>query len=147
MKSTINKCSLTPIPKKKKASTCDPHCYDALYKIIRHSFISYYFNFPSVNSSQVKVFQNCIKYSSDLLFFNANKKNQKNTIYFVNLLFFFYTKHLCVLSLLVKKKYTLEEPANILTAVILLDCDDPIRNVFRYIKIIIKKRFYKFNFN
>lgn len=95
----MNKCSLTPIPKKKKAPTCDPHCYDALYKIklkfIRHSFISYYFNFPSVNSSQVKVFQNCIKYSSDLLFFNANKKNQKNTIYFVNLFFFLHETPLC----------------------------------------------------
>lgn len=125
MKSTINKCSLTPIPKRKKTPTCDPHWYDALYKIklkfVRHSFISYYSNFPSFNSSQVKVFQNYIKHSSDLLFFNANKKNQtKNTIFFVNL-FFFFTQNTCVLCLLVKKKHTLEEPANISTAVILLD--------------------------
>lgn len=88
-----------PDTKKKKAPTCDPHCYDALYKIklkfVRHSFISYYSNFPSFNSSQVKDLKK-IKYSSDLLFFNANKKNQtKNTIFFVNLFFFFYTKHLC----------------------------------------------------
>lgn len=98
-----------PDTKKKKAPTCDPHWYDALYKIklkfVRHSFISYYSNFPSFNSSQVKVFQNCIKHSSDLLFFNANKKNQtKNTIFFVNLFFFFYT-NTCVLCLLVKKKH------------------------------------------
>lgn len=89
-----------PDTKKKKAPTCDPHWYDALYKIklkfVRHSFISYYSNFPSFNSSQVKVFQNYIKHFSDWLFFNANKKNQtKNTIFFVNLFFFFYTKHLC----------------------------------------------------
>lgn len=88
-----------PDTKKKKAPTCDPHWYDALYKIklkfVRHSFISYYSNFPSFNSSQVKVFQNYIKHSSDLLFFNANKKNQtKNTIFFVNLFFFFLHKTL-----------------------------------------------------
>lgn len=95
MKSTINKCSLTPIPKRKKAPTCDPHCYDALYKIklkfVRHSFISYYSNFPSFNSSQVKDFKK-IKYSSDLLFFNANKKI-KPRIQFTSKICFFFTQN------------------------------------------------------
>lgn len=141
-----------PDTKKKKAPTCDPHWYDALYKIklkfVRHSFISYYSNFPSFNSSQVKVFQNYIKHSSDLLFFNANKKNQtKNTIFFVNLFFFFYTKHLCFMFTGEKETHARRTSQYFDRIFEKSACDDPIQDVLRSIKIIIKKRFYKFNFD
>lgn len=146
-----------PDTKKEKAHTCDPHWYDALYKIklkfVRHSFISYYSNFPSFNSSQVKVFQNYIKHSSDLLFFNANKKKSNQEYNFLlKFVFFFYTKHLCFM-------FTGEKETHARRTSQYFDSSDfvgylksrpamtPYKMFFRSIKIIIKNRFYKFNFD